>query len=127
MPGRNCCTSFSWGLLNSIFTGMRCTTFTKLPDALSGGSSANLAPVAGENEVTFEIRTRAPDGSWSEWREIGFAEMKEPIHAETPQSVAWQFRVSLFAHDAASSPKVEAVSVEPLAATALDFSANNTQ
>ena len=28
-------------------TGRRCTTFTQLPDAFCGGSSANSAPVAG--------------------------------------------------------------------------------
>lgn len=31
---------------NTILTGMRCTTFTKLPVALSGGKRLNLAPVA---------------------------------------------------------------------------------
>lgn len=35
-----------------IFTGTRCTTFTKLPDALSGGRSAKRAPVAGEISST---------------------------------------------------------------------------
>ena len=33
------------GSLKTIFTGMRCTTFTKLPVAFSGGSKANCEPV----------------------------------------------------------------------------------
>ena len=33
-----------------ILTGTRCTTFTKLPVALSGGSRENLAPVAPAND-----------------------------------------------------------------------------
>jgi hypothetical protein len=52
MPGR---ISLMRGsvLVNSIFTGTRCTTFTKLPEALSGGSREKRAPVAGENELSF--------------------------------------------------------------------------
>jgi hypothetical protein len=33
------------GSSSTIFTGTRCTTFTQLPDAFSGGSSENTAPV----------------------------------------------------------------------------------
>ena len=33
--------------VTAIRTGTRCTTFVKLPVALSGGSRANRAPVAG--------------------------------------------------------------------------------
>src|SRR5437868_13758439 len=46
IPGLNCLTKESAVLLNSIFTGSFCTTFTKLPLALSGGNSANVEPVA---------------------------------------------------------------------------------
>src|SRR5438270_272623 len=34
-------------------TGIRCTTFVKLPVALSGGSSENFAPVAGDRLSTW--------------------------------------------------------------------------
>src|SRR6185436_625160 len=45
MPGRRRW-SGSWPLSNVIFTGTRCTTFTKLPVAFSGGSRLKRAPVA---------------------------------------------------------------------------------
>ncbi len=35
----------------TIFTGTRCTTLVKLPVALSGGSSANVLPVPGDQTV----------------------------------------------------------------------------
>src|SRR6267378_4618887 len=37
----------------AIFTGMRCTTFVKLPVALSGGSNANCDPLAGAMSITL--------------------------------------------------------------------------
>jgi hypothetical protein len=46
IPGRNFAIVLYPFIL--ILTGTRCTTFTKLPVALSGGSNENLAPVAGE-------------------------------------------------------------------------------
>src|SRR4030095_10664850 len=44
MPGRSMC-SGSCPSSSTIFTGTRCTTFTKLPVALSGGRRLNRAPV----------------------------------------------------------------------------------
>ena len=38
---------------STIFTGMRCTILVKLPVALSGGSSANSSPLAGETLSTW--------------------------------------------------------------------------
>ncbi len=56
MPGRSTTES---GLPSSstIFTGMRCTTLVKLPVALSGGSSANSWPLAGEMLSTCPWKT----------------------------------------------------------------------
>ncbi len=45
MPGRSGCAGSSSG--TAIRTGTRCTTLVKLPLALSGGSRAKRAPVAG--------------------------------------------------------------------------------
>ena len=39
----------------AILTGIRCTTFVKLPVALSGGSSEKRAPVADEMLATFPV------------------------------------------------------------------------
>src|SRR6476620_9707645 len=45
MPGRKTCSLVSpWS--NVIFTGMRCTTFTKFPVAFSGGKRLVIAPLA---------------------------------------------------------------------------------
>src|SRR5438132_945801 len=41
-----------------IRTGIRCTTFVKFPVALSGGSSENFAPVAGERLSTCPLKCR---------------------------------------------------------------------
>ena len=40
------------GLLDAMRTGTRCTTFTQLPVAFCGGSTANSAPVAGAMALT---------------------------------------------------------------------------
>ena len=42
---------------STIFTGMRWTTLVKLPVALSGGSSANSWPLAGERLSTRPLKT----------------------------------------------------------------------
>src|SRR5271156_5714623 len=56
IPGRN--RSAREGSCSStIFTGIRCTTLVKLPVALSGGSSANSAPDAGDQLSTCPCRT----------------------------------------------------------------------
>ena len=44
VPSEGCSSS-------TIFTGTRCTTLVKLPVALSGGSSANVLPVPGDQAV----------------------------------------------------------------------------
>src|SRR5450432_3429910 len=46
MPAISCLARLSADCVNSIFTGRRCTTFTKFPLELSGGSNAKRAPVA---------------------------------------------------------------------------------
>jgi oligoendopeptidase F len=43
--------------------GTRCTTFTKLPEALSGGRSENEAPVPPERLSTFPSNSRPPSAS----------------------------------------------------------------
>src|ERR1700739_1199106 len=52
MPGRSTATSGGMGS-RTIFTGMRCTTLTKLPVAFSGGSRLTTAPVAPAMESTW--------------------------------------------------------------------------
>ena len=54
----------------AIFTGMRCTTLVKLPVALSGGSSENSSPLAGDRLSTWpfsvtpgKLSTRMAAGS----------------------------------------------------------------
>src|SRR6266481_4675951 len=46
IPGRSS-TAEPSSRSSAIFTGIRCTTFVKLPVALSGGSNANSWPLAG--------------------------------------------------------------------------------
>ena len=46
-------------------TGTRCTTFVKLPVALSGGSSANFAPVAALTLSTLPFAVQPPYASTS--------------------------------------------------------------
>ena len=48
------------GLVELMRTGMRCTILVKLPVALSGGSSANSSPLAGDDAVDM-ARER---GAW---------------------------------------------------------------
>ena len=54
MPGRNLPASGLSGLIRNL-TGMRCTTLVKLPVALSGGSRANCAPLAGAMRSTCAL------------------------------------------------------------------------
>src|SRR6185295_5804453 len=49
----------SGGSVKTILTGTRCTTFVKLPVALSGGSRENLAPVAAASD-SMRPRKAAP-------------------------------------------------------------------
>ena len=44
----------------TIFTGTRCTTFTKLPLAFSGGSRLNRAPVAAAMLSTVPLNGVPP-------------------------------------------------------------------
>ncbi|MFN7140533.1 MAG: hypothetical protein ACK4UN_14440 [Limisphaerales bacterium] len=78
------------------------------------------------NEVTFELRTKALDGFWSEWNEISPVQMKEPLHLQTP-SIAWQYRLTLFAGEPSNSPVVETVSVEPINSKKTSVSASNAR
>src|SRR5260370_40934654 len=54
IPGRSSC-SFISPLSNTIFTGIRCTTFTYLPRASSSGSRLNVAPLAPAVEATWSF------------------------------------------------------------------------
>src|SRR5262249_4748077 len=58
MPGRSTSVG-DWAGSRTIFTGMRCTTLVKLPVALSGGSSANSWPLAGDR-LSMWPRKRRP-------------------------------------------------------------------
>src|SRR4051794_33219917 len=51
------------GPFQEMRTGTRWTTFTKLPDALSGGRSENDAPVPPERLSTFPSKSRRPSAS----------------------------------------------------------------
>src|SRR5262249_49495568 len=57
MPGRSGCAA-SAAPSTAMRTGMRCTTFVKLPVALSGGSSEKRAPVAGLRLSTWPMNLR---------------------------------------------------------------------
>jgi len=46
------------GLLNTIFTGTRCTTLTKLPLAFSGGSRLKAVPLPAWIESTWPRKVR---------------------------------------------------------------------
>ena len=54
-PGRIVAATLS--SLSAIFTGILCTTFVKLPVALSGGSKANWEPLAGAISITLPSKT----------------------------------------------------------------------
>jgi hypothetical protein len=55
--------SVAAGPSSRIFTGTRCVTFVKLPVALSGGSSANCAPVAGDRLSMRPLKVRCGSAS----------------------------------------------------------------
>ena len=61
MPGRSRCSGSCPGS-STIFTGTRCTTFTKLPVAFSGGSRLNRAPVAAAMLSTCALKFLAAVG-----------------------------------------------------------------
>ncbi|MEH2561921.1 hypothetical protein V1289_001548 [Bradyrhizobium sp. AZCC 2289] len=54
MPGRS--RPFRLWPSSTIFTGTRCTILVKLPVALSGGSSANSRPLAGDRLSTWPFQ-----------------------------------------------------------------------
>src|ERR1700722_5416624 len=62
IPGRTSVPSAGCGS-STIFTGMRCTTLVKLPVALSGGSSANVLPVPGDQLSTCPVSTSPGNAS----------------------------------------------------------------
>src|SRR6267142_3471316 len=57
IPGRR---STPGGPSRRMSTGMRCTTFTKFPVALSGGSRAKRAPVPPATRSTWPLNFRPP-------------------------------------------------------------------
>src|SRR6185369_11638795 len=68
----------------TIFTGMRCTILVKLPVALSGGSSANSRPLAGDRLSTWPCSlvprklsmvssTGWPPRTWVSWVSLKLA------------------------------------------------------
>ena len=62
MPGRTSGPSDGfWS--STIFTGTRCTTLVKLPVALSGGSSAKVLPVPGDQLSTWPVSSRSGKAS----------------------------------------------------------------
>src|ERR1035437_8762761 len=61
IPGRNT-RPLVWSI--RIFTGMRCTTLTKLPVAFSGGSRLKRLPVAPEMESTWPETERPYMSTW---------------------------------------------------------------
>src|SRR6185437_11549517 len=62
MPGRTRVPSEGLGS-SAILTGTRCTTLVKLPVALSGGSSAKVLPVPGDQLSTWPVRSRSGNAS----------------------------------------------------------------
>src|SRR5262249_22648865 len=82
MPGRS--RPLSSESSSAILTGMRWTILVKLPVALSGGSSANSRPLAGDRlstcpvsstpgKVSTAILTGWPSRTWVSWVSLKFA------------------------------------------------------
>src|SRR5207249_11167961 len=98
IPGRNGWAE-SFFVSGRIRTGTRCTTLVKLPVALSGGSSENLAPVAGDRLSTcpFACRpgyastvksTASPGVTFAVWVSFRFAGTHTSPSGTSPMS-AW--------------------------------------
>ena len=74
MPGRS--RPFRRWSSSTIFTGTRCTILVKLPVALSGGSSANSSPLAGDRLSTWP-RSRAVKTVDLDLDRLAVADMRE--------------------------------------------------
>jgi hypothetical protein len=64
-----------------------------------------------QSELTFEIRSKSADGTWSVWQEVQ-QDSKKPVQLEAP-SVSWQYRLTFYANDPAQGPKVQRISAMP--------------
>src|SRR5436190_1676716 len=73
------------GPFHEMRTGIRCTTFTKLPLALSGGNIEKLAPVPPERDSTFPSKSSPPAPALPPGR---FASIVPAPVARSPERVA---------------------------------------
>jgi hypothetical protein len=62
------------------------------------------------NTVTFEFRTRPADGDWTVWQEVTTADLGKPVYLSAP-AVSWQYRINIYANEAANSPKVRGITI----------------
>ncbi|MDB6123948.1 MAG: hypothetical protein JWQ71_2941 [Pedosphaera sp.] len=104
-----------YGLFHSLPEDLS-TTFNKVIPSYQG-----TIPEGGA--LGFWIRTRTSDGTWSTWIEVGAENMNQPIMLESP-ATSWQYRLTFFANDTATSPNITSVTVgtevPPLANNAPD-------
>ena len=75
MPGRS--RPFRRWSSSTIFTGTRCTILVKLPVALSGGSSANSRPLAGDRLSTWPRQPGAVETVDLDLDRLAVAHMRE--------------------------------------------------
>ena len=95
-----------------IFTGTRCTTFTQLPVAFSGGSRENRAPVPALMESTLP------------WNTID--ELRTAMYKVAPQLMRIDQRTPAPAAELADLAKAEgAMSGEPFRSPITDFYMTN--
>jgi hypothetical protein len=73
----------------------------------------------GASTLRVEVRVRFPSRGWSEWHPITMENLNLPIILEAPAD-AWQYRVSMSAQSAATSPRVEKITIIPRYAAATD-------
>lgn len=92
----------------------------------------NVAPGAN-SEVTLEVRTRPIDSEWTVWEEVTKENLGQPITLGMTAAV-WQYRLTFYANDSASSAKVQKVTIATrksgdgsLAASPNDLTVNNGQ
>jgi hypothetical protein len=91
-----------YGLFHSLPEDLP-TTFNKVIPSYQG-----TIPEGGE--LGFWIRTRTADGIWSTWTEVGTEHLNQPIMLERP-ATSWQYRLTFFANDTVSSPRITGVTV----------------
>jgi len=75
------------------------------------------------SDLTFEFRTRPPGRDWTVWEEVTDDRLNQPFHLDAP-AAAWQYRITFYANDSASSPKVLGVKMETQAAKNLAATEN---